>query len=162
MRIDLDHAASSSLSGEPTGRQEPSQSQSQSRSHCQAEPTNRITPDTAFRNLGTCLYCCAPEMAVSASKMQESRAFKCFADVEGQVLRLMLEQGATELHDRATGRHLPLRDPGARDGPPGCGAVRSMRLLQLARFKRLCSRSTQDVRLPASDFRRLFGAGTKR
>ncbi|MPS43947.1 MAG: hypothetical protein E2597_07285 [Stenotrophomonas sp.] len=23
--------------------------QSQSRSHCQAEPTNRITPDTAFR-----------------------------------------------------------------------------------------------------------------
>ncbi len=29
----------------PTGRQEPSQS----RSHCQIEPTNRITPDTTFR-----------------------------------------------------------------------------------------------------------------
>lgn len=45
MGIDLAHAAISSLSGEPTGRQEPSQR----RSHCQAEPTNRITPDTSFR-----------------------------------------------------------------------------------------------------------------
>ncbi|HHA2812611.1 TPA: hypothetical protein ACOFCO_004654, partial [Stenotrophomonas maltophilia] len=35
VRIDLDHAASSSLSGVPTGRQEPSQS----RSHCQEDPT---------------------------------------------------------------------------------------------------------------------------
>lgn len=45
VRIHLDHAASSSLSGEPAGRQEPSQS----RSHCQAEPTNRIRPDMALR-----------------------------------------------------------------------------------------------------------------
>lgn len=43
--IDLAHAAISSLSGEPAGRQEPSQN----RSHCQAEPTNRIRPDTLFR-----------------------------------------------------------------------------------------------------------------
>lgn len=45
MGIDLAHAAISSLSGEPTGRQEPSQS----RSHCQEEPTNRIKLDTTFR-----------------------------------------------------------------------------------------------------------------
>ena len=45
MGIDLAHTSISSLSGDPTGRQEPSQSWS----HCQAEPTNRIRPDTAFR-----------------------------------------------------------------------------------------------------------------
>lgn len=43
--IDLDHAASSSLSGERAGRQEPSQS----RNHCHAEPTNPATTDRAFR-----------------------------------------------------------------------------------------------------------------
>lgn len=43
--IHLDHAANSSLAGERAA----GKSQARSRSHCQIEPTNRITPSTSFR-----------------------------------------------------------------------------------------------------------------